>query len=54
MHGGFGLGDGNGGRATLLDFAKAFELMIVISYFPKEDHFVTLEGLDRLLTPQKW
>ena len=41
VHGGFGLGDRNGGGTSLLDFAKAFELVIVNSTFPKkEEHLV--------------
>nr|XP_016507511.1 PREDICTED: craniofacial development protein 2-like [Nicotiana tabacum] len=44
VHGGFGLGDRNGG-GTLLDFAKAFELVIANSTFPKrEDHLVTFQS----------
>ncbi|XP_019242691.1 PREDICTED: craniofacial development protein 2-like, partial [Nicotiana attenuata] len=39
VHGGFGLGVRNGGGNSLLDFAKAFELVIANSTFPKrEEH----------------
>ncbi|XP_070013270.1 uncharacterized protein [Nicotiana sylvestris] len=42
VHGGFGFGDRNGGGTSLLDFAKAFELVIANSTFPKrEEHLVT-------------
>ncbi|XP_009761186.1 uncharacterized protein [Nicotiana sylvestris] len=42
VHGGFVLGDRNGGGTSLLDFAKAFELVIANSTFPKrEEHLVT-------------
>ncbi|XP_075106860.1 uncharacterized protein LOC142179870 [Nicotiana tabacum] len=42
VHGGFGFGDRNGGGTSLLDFARAFELVIVNSMFPKrEEHLVT-------------
>ncbi|XP_055835077.1 uncharacterized protein LOC129903552 [Solanum dulcamara] len=42
VHGGFGFGDRNGGGVSLLDFAKAFGLVIVNSSFPKkEEHLVT-------------
>ncbi|XP_070020903.1 uncharacterized protein [Nicotiana sylvestris] len=46
VHGGFGLGDRNGGGTSLLDFAKAFELGIANSTFPKrEEHLVTFRSL---------
>ncbi|XP_070020268.1 uncharacterized protein [Nicotiana sylvestris] len=35
VHGGFGFGERNGGGTSLLDFAKAFELVIANSSFPK-------------------
>nr|XP_016503917.1 PREDICTED: craniofacial development protein 2-like [Nicotiana tabacum] len=35
VHGGFGLGDRNGGGTSLLDFAKAFELVITNLTFPR-------------------
>nr|XP_016452451.1 PREDICTED: craniofacial development protein 2-like [Nicotiana tabacum] len=45
VHGGFGLGDRNGGGTSLLDFAKAFELVIASSTFPKrEEHLVTFQS----------
>nr|XP_009769316.1 PREDICTED: craniofacial development protein 2-like [Nicotiana sylvestris] len=59
VHGGFGFGDKNGGGTSLLDFAKAFELVIANSTFPKrEEHLVTFpefggEDSDRLPSPQK-
>ncbi|XP_019245181.1 PREDICTED: craniofacial development protein 2-like [Nicotiana attenuata] len=45
VHGGFGFGDRNGGGTSLLDFAKAFELVIANSSFPKrEEHLVTFQS----------
>ncbi|XP_019248375.1 PREDICTED: craniofacial development protein 2-like [Nicotiana attenuata] len=45
VHGGFGFGDRNGGGTSLLDFAKAFELVIVNSTFSKrEEHLVTFQS----------
>ncbi|KAG5606742.1 hypothetical protein H5410_028234 [Solanum commersonii] len=45
VHGGFGFGERNGGGTSLLDFAKAFELVIVNSCFPKkENHLVTFRS----------
>ncbi|XP_019236800.1 PREDICTED: craniofacial development protein 2-like [Nicotiana attenuata] len=45
VHGGFGLGDRNGGGTSLLDFAKAFELVIANSTFSKRDkHLVTFQS----------
>ena len=45
VHGGFGFGERNGGGVSLLDFAKAFELVIANSYFPKrENHLVTFRS----------
>ncbi|XP_019257863.1 PREDICTED: craniofacial development protein 2-like [Nicotiana attenuata] len=42
VHGGFNFGDRNGGCTSLLYFARAFELVIVNSMFPKrEEHLVT-------------
>ncbi|XP_060177875.1 uncharacterized protein LOC132607814 [Lycium barbarum] len=42
VHGGFGFGDRNGGGVSLLDFAKAFRLVITNSSFlKKEEHLVT-------------
>ncbi|XP_070005092.1 uncharacterized protein [Nicotiana sylvestris] len=46
VHGGFGFGDRNGGGTSLLDFARAFELVIVNSMFPKrEEHLVTFRSM---------
>nr|XP_016438667.1 PREDICTED: craniofacial development protein 2-like [Nicotiana tabacum] len=46
VHGGFDFGDRNGGGSSLLDFAKAFELVIANSSFPKrEKHLVTFRRL---------
>ncbi|XP_070045911.1 uncharacterized protein [Nicotiana tomentosiformis] len=36
VHGGFGFGDRNGGGTSLLDFARAFDLVIANSSFPKK------------------
>ncbi|XP_009621598.1 uncharacterized protein [Nicotiana tomentosiformis] len=45
VHGGFGFGVRNGGGTSLLDFAKAFELVIANSMFPKmEEHLVTFQS----------
>ncbi|XP_019246529.1 PREDICTED: craniofacial development protein 2-like [Nicotiana attenuata] len=45
VHGGFGLGVRNGGGTSLLDFAKAFELVIANSSFSKrEEHLVTFQS----------
>ncbi|XP_070018840.1 uncharacterized protein [Nicotiana sylvestris] len=42
VHGSFGFGDRNGGGTTFLDFAKAFESVIVNSYFSKRGkHLIT-------------
>ncbi|XP_070004136.1 uncharacterized protein [Nicotiana sylvestris] len=46
LHGGSSLGDMNGGGTSLLDFTKAFELVIANSTFPKrEEHLVTFQSL---------
>uniref|UniRef100_A0A1S4BUG0 Craniofacial development protein 2-like n=1 Tax=Nicotiana tabacum TaxID=4097 RepID=A0A1S4BUG0_TOBAC len=46
VHGGFGLGDRNVGGVSLLDFARAFELVIADSSFPKrEEHLVTFRSM---------
>ncbi|XP_075089928.1 uncharacterized protein LOC142171468 [Nicotiana tabacum] len=46
VHGGFGFGVRNGGGTSLLDFAKAFELVIVNSRFPKrEEHLVAFQSM---------
>ncbi|XP_070022603.1 uncharacterized protein [Nicotiana sylvestris] len=45
VHGGFGLGERNGGGTSLLDFAKAFDLVIANSSFPnREKHLVTYQS----------
>ncbi|XP_070039465.1 uncharacterized protein [Nicotiana tomentosiformis] len=45
MHGGFDFGERNGGGTSLLDFAKAFGLVIANSSFPKrEGHLVTFQN----------
>ncbi|KAG5568125.1 hypothetical protein H5410_064855, partial [Solanum commersonii] len=45
VHGGFGFGERNEGETSLLDFAKAFELVIANSCFPKkENHLVTFSS----------
>ncbi|XP_075103738.1 uncharacterized protein LOC142178306 [Nicotiana tabacum] len=46
VHGGFDFGDRNGGGTSLFDLAKAFELVIVNSSFPKrEEHLVTFQSV---------
>ncbi|XP_019257640.1 PREDICTED: craniofacial development protein 2-like [Nicotiana attenuata] len=46
VHGGFGFGDRNGGGTSLLDFTRAFELVIVNSSFLKmEEHLVTFRSM---------
>nr|XP_009759155.1 PREDICTED: craniofacial development protein 2-like [Nicotiana sylvestris] len=45
VHGGFDFGDRNGGGTSLLDFAKAIELVIANLSFPKRDeHLVTFQS----------
>ncbi|XP_070006788.1 uncharacterized protein [Nicotiana sylvestris] len=45
VHGGFGFGERNGGGTSLLDFAKAFGLVVANSFFPKkEEHLVTFQN----------
>nr|XP_009798144.1 PREDICTED: craniofacial development protein 2-like [Nicotiana sylvestris] len=45
VHGGFGFGDRNGGRMSLLDFARAFDLVLANSSFPKKrEHLVTFRS----------
>ncbi|XP_070002113.1 uncharacterized protein [Nicotiana sylvestris] len=45
VHGGFGFRERNGGGISLLDFAKAFDLVIANSCFPKrEEHLVTYQS----------
>ncbi|XP_070013672.1 uncharacterized protein [Nicotiana sylvestris] len=46
VHGGFGFGDRNGGGTLLLDFARAFELVIVnFILLKREEHLVTFLGM---------
>ncbi|XP_055822746.1 uncharacterized protein LOC129891411 [Solanum dulcamara] len=45
VHGGFGFGCRNGGGASLLDFAKAFGLMVANLSFPKkEENLITFRS----------
>nr|XP_016497651.1 PREDICTED: craniofacial development protein 2-like [Nicotiana tabacum] len=45
VHGGFGFGDRNKGGTSLLDFARAFDLVIANSSFPKKrEHLVTFRS----------
>ncbi|XP_009762708.2 uncharacterized protein [Nicotiana sylvestris] len=45
VHGGFGFGERNGGGTSLLDFTKAFGLVIANSSFPKrKEHLVTFQN----------
>ncbi|XP_055803549.1 uncharacterized protein LOC129872642 [Solanum dulcamara] len=45
VHGGFSFGNENGGGFSLLDFAKAFGLMVANSSFlEKEEHLVTFRS----------
>ncbi|XP_019235519.1 PREDICTED: craniofacial development protein 2-like [Nicotiana attenuata] len=45
VHGGFNFGERNGGGTSLLDFAKAFGLVIANSSFPKrKEHLVTFQN----------
>ncbi|XP_019231565.1 PREDICTED: craniofacial development protein 2-like [Nicotiana attenuata] len=45
VHGGFSFGERNGGGTSLLDFAKAFGLVIANSSFSKrEEHLVTFQN----------
>ncbi|XP_075098949.1 uncharacterized protein LOC142175848 [Nicotiana tabacum] len=46
VHGGFGFGDRNGRGTSLLDFARAFKLVIVNSILPKrEEHLITFRSM---------
>ncbi|XP_059309913.1 uncharacterized protein LOC132061052 [Lycium ferocissimum] len=46
VHRGCGFGERNGGGVALLDFAKAFGLVVANSSFPKkEEHLVTFRSL---------
>ncbi|XP_016549155.1 uncharacterized protein LOC107848967 [Capsicum annuum] len=40
VHGGFGFGDRNNEGAVLLDFARAFGLVVVNSSFPKKEEYL--------------
>ncbi|XP_070034878.1 uncharacterized protein [Nicotiana tomentosiformis] len=45
MHGGLGFGDRNGGGPSLLDFARAFDLVITNSSFSKKrEHLVSFQS----------
>ncbi|XP_009603705.2 uncharacterized protein [Nicotiana tomentosiformis] len=45
LHAGFGFGDRNGGGTSLLDFARAFDLVIANSSFPKKrENLVTFRS----------
>ncbi|KAM3338970.1 hypothetical protein P3S68_031056 [Capsicum galapagoense] len=45
VHGGFGFGERNDEGATLLEFARAFGLVVVNSGFPKKDeHLITFRS----------
>ncbi|XP_070030719.1 uncharacterized protein [Nicotiana sylvestris] len=45
VHEGFSFGERNGGRTSLLDFAKAFGLVVANSCLPKkEEHLVTFQN----------
>ncbi|XP_047268679.1 uncharacterized protein LOC107861844 [Capsicum annuum] len=45
VHGGFGFDNRNGEGAALLDFARAFGLVVVNSSFPKkEDHLIAFRS----------
>ncbi|XP_070041221.1 uncharacterized protein [Nicotiana tomentosiformis] len=45
MHGGFGFGDRNRGGTSLLDFDRAFDLVMANSSFPKKrEHLVTFQS----------
>nr|XP_016509374.1 PREDICTED: craniofacial development protein 2-like [Nicotiana tabacum] len=45
VHGGFGLGDRNGGGTSLLDFAKAFEPVIAnLTFAKREEHLVAFQS----------
>ena len=45
VHGGFGFGERNEERATLLDFVRSFRLVVVNSGFPKkDDHPITFRS----------
>ena len=45
VHGGFGYGKRNNGGVSLLNFAVAYELVIVNSFFKKKDeHLITFKN----------
>ncbi|XP_019244490.1 PREDICTED: uncharacterized protein LOC109224364 [Nicotiana attenuata] len=45
VHGGFGFGDRNGGGTSLLEYVKAFEMVIANSYYPKKaEHLITFRS----------
>uniref|UniRef100_A0A1S4CR48 Craniofacial development protein 2-like n=1 Tax=Nicotiana tabacum TaxID=4097 RepID=A0A1S4CR48_TOBAC len=45
VHDGFGFGERNGGGISLLDFAKAFDLVIANSSFMKQyEHLITYQS----------
>ena len=45
VHGGFGYEERNNGEVSILNFAVAYELLVVNSYFrKKEDHLVTFQS----------
>ncbi|XP_019242374.1 PREDICTED: uncharacterized protein LOC109222471 [Nicotiana attenuata] len=45
VHGGFDFGDRNGGGTSLLEYTKAFELVIANSCFPKKaEHLITFRS----------
>lgn len=44
VHGGFGFGERNNGGVSVLDFAVAYNLLVVNSFFKKEDHLVTFKS----------
>ncbi|XP_070005825.1 uncharacterized protein [Nicotiana sylvestris] len=45
VRGGFGFGDRNGGGTSLLEYAKAFELVIANSCYPKKaEHLITFRS----------
>ncbi|XP_075099906.1 uncharacterized protein LOC107774382 isoform X1 [Nicotiana tabacum] len=45
VHGGFGFGEWNGGGISLLDFAKAFDLVIAnLSFTKRDEHLVTYQS----------
>ncbi|KAJ8554114.1 hypothetical protein K7X08_024792 [Anisodus acutangulus] len=45
VHGGFDLGDRNGGGVSLLEFARAFGMMIAnLRFLKKDEHLVTFRS----------